>query len=107
MQWLHSFHPDVSGLDSTRLFRGQLLAVLTALRRYRLHSLQHRVARAMARDQYCQRDGRDREDDGRPGGHFGEKIDGSAGAKGRLRSLSAKRACQIRALARLQQDNPD
>lgn len=61
----------------------------------------------MARNQYRQADGCDRENDGCPSGHFGENIDGSSGAKGRLRALPTKRASQVRAGTRLQQDNPD
>ena len=96
-----------SPLDSAPAWLILLLTVRSALRRRRLHSLQNRVAGALARDQYRQRDGRNREDDRSPGGHLGENVDGSPGAKGGLRALAAKRARQIRALARLQQDNPD
>ena len=94
-------HRDAAG----RLFR-QLFAVPT-LRGRRLHALQHRVARAVARHEDRQRNGRNGENDRRPGGHLGENIDGPARAKGRLRALPAERACQVRALARLQQDDPD
>jgi hypothetical protein len=65
------------------------------------------MTRTVTRDQNRQRDGRNREDDRTPRGHLGENIDGSARAEGGLRALAAKRASQIRALARLQQDNPD
>jgi hypothetical protein len=85
----------------------QLFAMRSALRRRRLNSLQNGVSGAVTRDQNRQRDGRNREDDRSPRGHLGENIDGSAGAKGGLRALAAKRASQIRALARLQQDNSD
>jgi len=85
----------------------QLLAVRSALRWRRLNSLQHRMAGAVTRDQYRQRDRRDREDDRSPRGHLGENIDGSAWTKGSLRALAAKRTSQVCTLARLQQDDPD
>lgn len=65
------------------------------------------MAGAVPSDQNRQRDGCNGEDDRTPRGHLGENIDGSAGAKGGLRALAAERASQIRALAGLQQDNPD
>jgi hypothetical protein len=84
-----------------------LFAMRSALRRGRLHTLQHGMARALPRDQYRKRDGGDGENDRSPGGHLGQNVDGSAGAEGCLRTLAAKRACQVRALAGLQQDNSD
>jgi hypothetical protein len=79
-----------------------LLLLRSALRWRRLNSLQYRTACAAACDHYRQRNGRDREDNRTPRGHFGEEIDSSAGAEGGLRPLPAKRTSQIRALARLQ-----
>ena len=84
-----------------------LLLVRSALCRSGLNPLQHGVSGALPRNQNRQRNGRNGEDDGTPGCHLGEDIDGSARSKGGLRALSAKRASQICTFPRLQQDNPD
>jgi hypothetical protein len=95
-----AWDPNIPCLD-----QGQLLVVPTALCRRRLHSLQYRMAGAVTRDQYRQGDGRERENDCRPSRYLGENIDSPARAKGSLRALAAKRACQVCARAGLQQDN--
>ena len=78
-----------------------------SLNRCRLHPMQHRLSGAATGNQDGQRDRCQRKHDRRPRRHFGQNIDGSARAKSSLRALAAKRARQVRAGPRLQQDDTD
>jgi len=54
-----------------------------------------------------QGDGGDHEEDGGPGGELGEKVGGSTGTKGGLRTLTTKGASEIGGFALLKEDDTD
>jgi hypothetical protein len=66
-----------------------------------------RTATAAALDQDRKPDRGKHENNCRPGCHPGEEICGAAGPECRLRSLAAKRASQVGALALLEKNNPN
>ena len=52
-------------------------------------------------------DGGDHEEDGRPGSELGEKVGGTTGTKGGLRTLATKGASEIGGFALLKEDDAD
>src|SRR5215472_6002629 len=77
------------------------------LRRRRLHSVQHGVRAGALGGVNGKRDRRHHENDGRPGRRFRQCCSGSARSKGSLAAHSAKRRCDIAALAALQEHHND
>jgi hypothetical protein len=57
--------------------------------------------------EHGQRDRRNDEQAGQPGGRFGQQVGSGPRSEGRLRTLSAERGGQIGAFALLQQDDDD
>jgi len=53
------------------------------------------------------RDGREHEDDGRPGGEASEEVGGAARTEGGLRTLAAEGSSEVGGLALLEQDHTD
>ena len=58
-------------------------------------AFQHRAAAGVFADEDEERDGGDHENDGSPGGEFGEHVGRPAGSEGCLRSLTAEGAGEI------------
>ncbi len=61
----------------------------------------------MLADQDKQADGRDHENDGRPGGELGEQVGRTAWTESGLRTLTAKGTGEISALTLLQEHDAD
>ena len=66
-----------------------------------------RVVAAGAGEQDGEADGGNHEEDGRPGGEFGEEVGCSTGSEGGLRSLAAEGCGEVGGLALLKQNDAD
>ena len=98
----------VCRLLKTRSKEGALLSGFSWCRNGRcLGARKHRMRAAGANVEDSQADRSDHEDDCRPGGEAGQHIRCGTGAKSGLRSLAAKRACEVSRTALLEEHNSD